>query len=165
MSNHPIDTARLLDSELFAGLGELEAAPVLEIAASLEVAAGGRVFLLGQDANSVFVIDRGRVALTLPLAIEGDAREVEVQQKDVRAVIGWSALVAPHHYTMSARAVDDCLLVSFSRSKMSEIFEQHPRINAVIQTNLARVVASRLTQLQAILVRDLQRWVSERMGG
>ncbi len=149
-------------SELFTGLDADEVAQVRSIAKCTSVRAEDPIFLLGQEAENIYVVETGRVVLTLPLKIHGTAREVTIQEKESASVIGWSALVPPHRMTLSARALADCTLLGFGRTELNELFHQKPRVHLVTVTNLARIIGSRLTQLQALMLRDLQRWVDER---
>jgi len=152
----------LLGNELCAGLTEGQVAAVVALGVAMAVEPGSRVFMLGQEAQNLFLIERGMLALSLPLSVRGETREITVQECSAGALVGWSALVPPHRYTLSAQAGRDVRLVRYARSDLDRLFIADPRLNAVVMKNLARVIAERLTQLQAMLLRDLQRRVVEK---
>ena len=152
----------LRKSELFTGLDAAEAAVVGSIAKSTSVRAEDPIFLLGQKAETIYVIETGRVVLTLPLRIHDTVREVTIQERESGSVIGWSAMVTPHRMTLSARALEDCTLLGFGRAELDDLFQQQPHLQLVTVTNLARIIGGRMAQLQALMLRDLQRWVDER---
>jgi CRP-like cAMP-binding protein len=138
----------LSSCELFSGLREDELETIQAIAKSRRFSASKQIFELGEPARSLFVIESGTVALTLPLKIREVTRAVTIEQAETGGVIAWSALVPPHKLTLSA--------------DLAQIFERQPRIHGVVANNLCAVIADRLTTLKALLVRDLQRWVAEK---
>lgn len=160
-----IDTtdARLgLDgAPLFAGLDGDELALVAATGRERRLARGETLFSLGESAVTLYVVAAGTVALTLPLPVQGTYRVLNLQEMEPGAMLGWSALVPPHKYTFGARAMDEATLVAFPAGLLTALFDEHPRIQRVVFTNLTAVIASRLTQLQAIVVRDFQRRLAE----
>jgi signal-transduction protein with cAMP-binding, CBS, and nucleotidyltransferase domain len=152
----------LSSCELFSGLREDELETIQAIAKSRRFSASKQIFELGEPARSLFVIESGTVALTLPLKIREVTRAVTIEQAETGGVIAWSALVPPHKLTLSAVAVTDVCLLGLERADLAQIFERQPRIHGVVANNLCAVIADRLTTLKALLVRDLQRWVAEK---
>jgi CRP-like cAMP-binding protein len=151
----------LAGSELFCGLLPDELAQVEAIARPHELAARARLFRQGEPATTLFVVERGSVALTLPLRIRDTTKDVTVDEKGPGAVVAWSALVPPHRLTLGAEAISEVALVGVQRDELLALGERVPRIKLVLMTNLSQVIASRLYQLEGILMRDLQRWASE----
>lgn len=147
--------------ELCAGLTAKQTDAIDATGTAIEVEAGKRIFVLCQEAAHLYLIERGRLALSLPLAVRGETRDVTVQECEPGALVGWSALVAPHRYTLSAHAVDAARLVRYAKADLERVFAADPHLAARVMANLAGVIGERLTQLQAMLVRDLQRRISE----
>lgn len=150
------------DSPLFAGLEEADRVMLAAIARAHAVAAGQQIFTLGSDATTILLVERGTVALTLPLRIRGAVTDVTLEEMGAGAAIGWSALVPPYRYTLGARALTDARLIGLERETLEELFGRLPRVQRVLMTNLSRVVASRVTLLEAVLLRNVQRWVAEK---
>lgn len=153
--------AALAASELFSGLfaEELEQLQSIQRRAALEP--GMTVFRFGEPAVSIFVVEAGRLALTIPLTIRGTSRNVTVQEKGPGSVVGWSAVIPPHLLTLGAHAVEASTVLSFDRGELEALFDRQPRLKLVVISNLAQVIAGRLCLLEGILLRDLQRWLSE----
>lgn len=149
--------------QLFRGLHAAEVAVLEPLCRPIECAAGDAIFRLGAPAHDLFVVSAGQVALTLPVPIGGAYREVRVHEVDAGLVIGWSALVPPNKYTFGAQAVSAARLLALSAAALEQVFSAYPRIQRTVFTNLTGVIASRLTQLQAIVLRDLQRRLTERI--
>jgi CRP/FNR family transcriptional regulator, nitrogen oxide reductase regulator len=157
-------TRALYDSPLFQGVDRDHLALLQKITTTLTVPAGAPIFLLGEDAASLYVIASGRVALQLPVVIRGKGADVTIEEKHAGDVIAWSALVSPHKLTLTARAIEETSLVALRRDDLRALFEEHAAIHQRIADNLCHVISSRVSLLEALLMRDLQRWVAERYG-
>lgn len=153
----PIDALR--DSELFAGLKDDELALVGSVARSARVPAGTRVFGLGEAAQSVLLVQSGTVALTLPVVLRGETRDVTLEEKSDGAVLAWSALVPPYKLTLGATARTETVLVQLERTALERLFAERPALQARISMNLNTVIAGRFAILEALVIRDLQRRV------
>ena len=62
---------------------------------------------------------------------------------------GWSALVPPFQYTLSAYCTSPtCETVSFEKRKLIDLFEADPSMGYEIMSRLATVVGERFHRLQ-----------------
>jgi CRP-like cAMP-binding protein len=157
-----VGTSALAAAEVFAGLTGDELEALRGIALLRQYSQGERVFSLGDEIRTLLVVTAGTVALTLPLQIKGQISEITLEEKGVGSVIAWSSLVPPYKVTLCAKAVTNVELNGFDRETLGRLFVEQPRIQLVITSNLNRVIASRLMLLEALVARDLQRWVAER---
>lgn len=152
----------LREVELFAGLSDAERMAVASTAEERHLAAGETLFRMGDKAEAVYVLLRGRVDLTFPLQILGETREIRFQSLEAGRTLAWSALVPPFRLTMSARATTDVELLALSGERLRRLLAERPSVGRVVMANLAGVVAARFHELQAIWVRELQRSVPQR---
>ena len=150
----------LLGVELFAGLSAEQRRQVASIAQERRAAAGETLFRLGEPAEALYVIQRGRVDLTFPLQVMGETREVRFQSFEAGRTLAWSALVPPHRLTMSASATTDVELLVLERQQLLDLLEREPLLGRLVMSNLAGVVAARFHELLALWVREVQRNVS-----
>ncbi len=88
--------------------------------------AGRVLFERGQDAEELMILQDGAVELLFPIMILGVTREVTMETKQPGAVVAWSSLVSPYHFTLSARCASDCRLVSLARDTLYSFFEADP---------------------------------------
>lgn len=134
------------------------------VAGERNLAKGEYLFHLGDAADTLFVIQRGLVQLTMPLQVRGNEKEIVTEELSNGDCLAWSALIAPHTLTMSARATTPSKLVGFPRDRLLELFEQSPALGYRLMANLAGVVGRRLHVTKAMWVRELQDHVSKQYG-
>lgn len=153
-----LETVR--SAEIFAGLTEEQLRMVAGLARERNVAAGERLFQVGEPARELFVLRYGRVELTFPLMVMGETRETRFQSLEPSRALGWSALVPPHRLTLSARATTEAAVLAFEGERLLRLFEEQAPLGRVVMGNLAGVVAARLHEVLALWVREIQRNVS-----
>lgn len=157
----PTTVETVAAAELFVGLSDAQLRAVAALAGERNAAAGEVLFRLGDRLDALYVIRGGRVELTFPLTVLGQAKAARFQSLEPPRTLAWSALVPPHGATMSARAATAVALLEFERERMLTLFREQPAIGHAVMTNLARVVATRLHELLALWVREVQRNVSQ----
>jgi CRP-like cAMP-binding protein len=152
----------LAASELFRGIeaGTLER--LLAVGRRTSVPSGTTLFKLGEPATSMYVIARGRVALSLPIEIRGAQQDITVDERGPGDVIAWSALVPPHLSAYAARALIDSELVQLPSAALMPALRAEPAAGMQVMTNLAAVVGRRMHLVQAMWLRELQRMVASR---
>lgn len=150
----------LRQAELFTGLSDEECRTVEGLGRRRGAAAGEVLFRLGDAADELLVIQHGRVELTFPLVVMGETKDTRFQSLEPGRTLAWSALVPPHRLTMSARASTEVELLAFERARVLEHLERHPNVGFRVMSNLAHVVATRLQEVLALWVREVQRNVS-----
>ena len=160
-ANADVIMRALDEAEILGGLDASQRGEVRALAKAVQLQAGNRVFNLGEEATTLFLVASGSVSLLLPVTVRGSAREVTIEERGVGAVIAWSALVPPHKLTMSCVASSDVTLVGMDRAKMDDLFRRDRAVHLVVTSNLNKVIASRVAMLEALLIRDLQRWIAE----
>lgn len=156
-----MDAGELRRAAIFGELQDAEAAQLLAVARPRQYQKGECLFLLGDHADRLYIVLTGRVELTFPLSFGGVVREVPVESKTSGSALGWSALVKPHRFTLSARAAEKCELATFSRQDLLRVFEAEPRVGCAVMQHIAEVVGRRLLQVQALWARELQRVVTD----
>ena len=146
-----------LQSELLRDLGPQAASSVLALATRTVVPAGEVLFDLGGDADRLFLIQHGRVSLTLPLKIEGRVVDVLVEEKVGGEVVGWSAIIPPHRFTLKAAAVVESTLLAIPREALLARLAAEPSLGYALTRAVARIMGQRLQMFQAMWLRQMQR--------
>ena len=145
--------------DLFKGLTPEEALQTLAFGSRMTVASGAELFRLGDPADRIYVIERGRVHLTLPMEVRGREENILVEERNPGQTVGWSALIPPFRFTLTAAAPLETELIAFSRKALREHFAAHPAVGYAVSINLAAVIGQRLQLFQTMWLREMQRTV------
>jgi len=151
--------------ELLNGLSAPEIEQVLALGHTTTVPGGGSLFRLGDPAEGLFLIARGRVRLTLPMRVRGREEEVLIEEKSQGETVGWSAMIPPYRFTLSATVPLETEVVELPRAALQNHFEAKPEIGYKICLNLAVIVGHRLQLLQTMWLRATERTVELRSAG
>jgi len=150
------------EPELLASLTGDEAAEVLALGSRVQLASGAELFSLGAAADHLYVVERGRISLTLPMQVQGREQDVQVEERLPGQTVGWSGLIPPYRFTLKGTALLETEVIALSRSALLDHFARHPFVGYAITRNLAAVIGQRLQVFQAMWLREMQRTV-ERM--
>jgi CRP-like cAMP-binding protein len=148
-------------SELLKDLTADEAQRILAFGSRLTVPSGASLFQLGDPAERLFLIERGRIRLTLPMQVRGRQQDVVVEERTAGQTVGWSALIPPHKFTLAATAPLETEVIALPREDLRKHFAAHPTVGHKITLNLAVVIGHRLQLFQAMWLREMQRTVEK----
>ena len=148
----------------FAMLSGLPPEPLEEIARSAEIKSFGSgeiLFEEGEIATELYGLLEGEVTLSLIFrdrVLKTDVRHEDYVRKHVEIVekemifetiepgemFAWSALIAPHQLTSTARCTAPVQVIVLPANVLEDIFAHNPRARAVFMHGLAEVIAQRL---------------------
>jgi CRP-like cAMP-binding protein len=148
--------------DLLQGLSADQAQAVLTMGKRLLVSSGAELFHLGDAAEALFVVQRGRVRLTLPMHVRGRDEEILVEERVPGQTVGWSALIPPYRFTLTATAPLETEVIALSREALRAHFAADPAVGQAISLNLAAVIGERLQLFQTMWLREMQRTVELR---
>lgn len=146
--------------DLLAGLSERDAADIVALGEPVRLAAGEVLFPLGGEATSLYIIQSGLITLAMPLQIGGRDEYVRIDERGPGQTVGWSTLIPPHRFTLTATAPVDTELLAFSRPRLLQHFESQPTVGYAILKNVAALVGERLQVFQAMWLREMQQLVN-----
>jgi CRP-like cAMP-binding protein len=148
--------------ELLNGLSPAEVEQILELGTRLIVPSGTLLFRLGDPADRLFLTERGRIRLTLPMHLRGKEEDVLVEERSPGQTVGWSALIPPYHFTLSAAASLDTEVIALPQKVLREYMAAQPAVGCKIALNLAVVIGHRLQLFQTMWLREMERTVQAR---
>jgi CRP/FNR family transcriptional regulator, cyclic AMP receptor protein len=157
-----VDPDALRKIDILEGLNEAQHSRLAAIARVQSFRAGEYVFLLGDSADRIYGVLAGKVDLCFPLSLGGGVEEVCVESAFPGRTIGWSALVKPYRFTLSAKATVPCEFVAFTRHDLHRLFETDSFSGYLLMRRIAEVVGERFLGMQALWLRSLQRDLSNR---
>ena len=150
-----IDT--LKSCEFFSGLmiEHLEKVAVLCRGGSYQQ--GTMIFKEGDEATELYVLTGGRVALEMEVRPMPDRpaipTAVEVVTKGES--FGWSALVEPYIYTLSARCMTNCTTLAIKGDMLRKVMADDPGLGYELMKRLAGLISLRLTHTRLRLINGL----------
>ncbi len=116
--------------------------------------AGTQLYSNGDVARSLYLLREGKVALFMDNYI-GPGKppmQVTIDMITRGESMGWSAVVEPFLYTLSARCLEDTKLIAFDSFKLREMMDEDCDLGFKIMQSTAKVIATRLTHTRIILV-------------
>lgn len=139
----------LAKSELLRGLAPEQTKHLAEMAASATAKAGSVLFESGDYAQHLYVVLDGEVELHMQVpewwGIDTPHRKVSTAKAG--QVIGWSALVEPYVYLLSAVCVTNATLARFEGSEITEFAMQDPLAGHRLLSQVLKVVSGRFHTL------------------
>ena len=147
--------------ELLKDLTAEEVQRVLSLGTRIAVPSGASLFRLGDPAERLFLIERGRISLTLPMQVRGSEENVVVEERTSGQTVGWSALIPPYKFTLAATAPLETEVIALPREELRKYFAMNPTVGYKITLNLAIVIGHRLQLFQAMWLREMQRTVEK----
>jgi CRP-like cAMP-binding protein len=148
---------------LFNGLDPSGAEAIIALGTVKRLRAGEVLFALGDAADELYLIERGRVAMTLPVDVCGRDEDVLVEEQQAGGTVGWSALIPPHRFTLKASAVCETAVLALPRAALLAHFERHPQAAHMVSANVAAVIGHRLQVLQAMWLREMNRAIASKV--
>jgi len=150
------------EPDLLRGLDPEEVERALAFGTRITVGRGSELFHLGDPADRLFLVERGRIRLTLPMQVRGHQEDVLVEERNPGQTVGWSALIPPYRFTLTATAPLDTEVIALSREALQQHFAESPAVGYAIALNLASVIGQRLQLFQTMWLREMQRTVELR---
>jgi CRP-like cAMP-binding protein len=139
----------LLQSQpLFGGITDEIVALILDRSRCVDVPAGGAFFREGDAASSMYVLEKGRVAVFKDA--EGmEHRLGELQPGDC---FGEMALMDMKPRSASVVAQEDCTAIEITPATLHHVFSVDPEQFAMIEMNMGREVCRRLRAADSRLI-------------
>ncbi|MBN1121935.1 MAG: cyclic nucleotide-binding domain-containing protein [Anaerolineae bacterium] len=136
---------------LFAGLEPAAFKDIAMISEEVQCEEGCWIFRESDDADALYIIQSGQVDLRFILDEAGE-KLIDITKLGEGSVIGWSSLVEPCAYTLSAMAASDVTLVKIDAVALSEMMEADKNLGYNLMKQLAQALGERLTNLRVQFV-------------
>ena len=141
----------LRGGEVFKGLIESQLAAIENHCREIEFRQNSKLFSEGDDATCLWIVKEGRVDLRFDLPDRPTSTKNTISSIAEYMSFGWSSLVAPHKYRLSAYcATQTCKVIQIAGEALVAYFKQDSRAGFVVMSNLVEVIGQRFRQLQDI---------------
>jgi NADP-reducing hydrogenase subunit HndB len=108
-----------------------------------------KLFDEGDEASCLWIVKEGQVDLRFDLPNRPTSAKNTISSMSKYMTFGWSGLVAPYKYRLSAYcATEFCTVIQIEREKLLKIFEEDSKIGYVVMSNLVEIIGKRFHQLQ-----------------
>jgi (2Fe-2S) ferredoxin len=108
-----------------------------------------KLFDEGDEASCLWIVKEGQVDLRFDLPDRPTSAKNTISSMSKYMTFGWSSLVAPYKYRLSAYcATEFCTVIQIEREKLVKIFEEDSKIGYVVMSNLVEIIGKRFHQLQ-----------------
>lgn len=116
--------------------------------------AGTQLYSSGDAASCLYLVSEGKVALFMDNYM-GPAKppmQVTVDIITKGESLGWSAVVDPFVYTLSARCLEEVKLIAFDSLQLRKLMDEDCALGFKVMQSIAKVISARLTHTRIILV-------------
>ena len=148
-------------SEVFLGLEDryLEMIACLPSSHEKTLHAGEILFKTAERAKDLYVVKEGHIDLIASTAPESEpgTQKLIVDKVTTGGLLGWSALVAPHYYVLSAIAGEPSVVVSISGRELMALSRDDYYVGYKVFNGLSRIIGSRLRDYEQVILRG-KRW-------
>ncbi len=152
----------LKQSSFFEGLSVEELQQIANVTQILKVKKDDRIFEAGSPAEFLFVVGTGEIDLRFKVTYYNAVAEISLDTKSSGKAFGWSALIGPHRYTLSAIALEDSDLLQMNQKDIKRLCEANNHLGYVLMRNLAKMVGDRFTRVEQVLIRQAQQSLKEK---
>lgn len=152
-----VEVSHLQQTQIFENLEADMLEPVLALCERRAFAAGQTICRAGEVAEEVFLLLSGRAALTVPISVLMVERDLQIDTKGPWDLVGWSALVPPHIYTLTATGTEAGEILVVGREGLLEHCRAQPAMGLVVMSNVARIIGERLAEVKDLLIQEVGR--------
>jgi CRP/FNR family transcriptional regulator, cyclic AMP receptor protein len=145
-----VETDFLRQVEVFQDLGYAQLKAVADHCEEAGFSAGERIFTEGDDPSNLYAVQDGEVVLHWGPASGGRS----ITSVGRRGTFGWSSLVPPRKYSLSAECGETaCRVVRMDRERLLDLFEKDPDIGYLVMFRVLELVSARFLALQEEVAR------------
>lgn len=144
----------LKECTFFKGFDDGELNKLSVLASEEKFLAGTHMYQNGDPAKSLYLIKKGKIVLYIDnyMGPNKPPMQVTVDMIIGGEAMGWSAVVEPYLYTLSALCIDDTQAIVIDASGLRQLMNEDYALGFKIMQAIAKIIANRLTHTRIILV-------------
>lgn len=147
---------------VFHDLGSEDVQTIFSLCKNVRAEREMRIFAAGEPARLLYLIQSGRVDLRFDVVCFNERVEITLDRVAAGDVFGWSAIVPPHQYTLSAYAIEDCDLLEIDQADMQRVCEANARLGFQFMKNTASIIGQRYEITRRMLAGEIQHSFKQR---
>lgn len=130
----------ILDSSFLKGLDHGELAMLAGSMHRKVMSEGTTVFIQNMPGESLYLVQRGAVQLSRMLP-EGEESTLIILGPE--EIFGEISIIVPTRRSVTARVVEECILLILTRRDFDVLSDRHPRLSMKIMRNILREFSER----------------------
>ena len=135
--------------EVFKELNDNQLTEIQKCCQVVKFSRGDKIFSTGEEPLYLWVVMEGQVTLQWERPGRSALPETTISKLSEAMTFGWSSLVPPHKYRLSAYcATRACKLIRIEREALTDLFDRDAEIGYKVMNKLLSVVGSRFLNLQ-----------------
>lgn len=135
--------------EAFQSLSDEELSAIGRLANENQFVKGDRLFKEGDSATHLWIIAEGIIDLRFDLPGRDTSAESTISSLSPHQIIGWSSIVSPYKYKLSAYCVsEECRMLFLNGDLFWDFLRKHPVTGYPVMAAMLRVVGKRFQALQ-----------------
>ena len=135
--------------ETFQSLSDDELLAIGKLTTEKRFNYGDRLFKDGDPATHLWIVEEGLIDLRFDLPGRETSEESTLSSISANKIIGWSSLVPPYKYKLSAYCASaQCKVLLIERKILREFLNSHPKTGYQVMAAMLRVVGRRFQRLQ-----------------
>jgi len=143
------DLGFLRSVEVFKGLDDSKLAGIQQHCREKGFRQDDKLFSEGEDAACLWIVSKGQVDLRFDLPDRPTSIKNTISSIFKFMTFGWSSLVAPNKYRLSAYCASrECKVIQIEREALLEAFKADSQIGYRVMSNLVKIIGERFSQLQ-----------------
>lgn len=150
------DATMLGGIHFFSGLTANDLGQISKICKIVTHKKGDKIFSKGDRAEHFYVVRSGKVHLAFQISILLADEEIVVDKISPGDIFGWSALVEPHRFTLSAHCGEDSELIQIEGKHMISMCAKRPHVGHILMRNLVKVIAGRMDRIQRLFEKEIE---------
>ena len=139
-----VSTELLRRYPLFAGQSHYMLEEIAMISGEVMKEKDEWLFQENEDANKIYLVLDGAVALTLYVHLNGSGQHLSSSHSLGKGeIIGWSSIIPPHQYKVGAMAVKASHLLEINALPLRQLLDDNPEYGYHFLRQIAEVVSER----------------------
>ncbi len=135
--------------ETFQSLSDDELLAIGKLITEKRFNYGDRLFKDGDPATHLWIVEEGLIDLRFDLPGRETSEESTLSSISENKIIGWSSLVPPYKYKLSAYCVStQCRVLVIDREPLRDLLSKNPETGYRVMSAMLRVVGRRFQRLQ-----------------
>lgn len=149
-----VPIGRLKEFAFFKGFNDEQLNKLSALANEESFLAGTHVYKHGDAAKSLYLIKKGKIVLFIDNYMGPNEPPMQVTVDIITGgeAMGWSSVVEPFLYTLSALCIDDTEAIVFDAVGLRKCMDEDNVLGFKIMQAVLKTIATRLTHTRIILV-------------